>query len=260
MVACTIALLLAAHAASMWVVLPPLCAAALVLVSAALSVDYFGLRRRRVVWVAAAADPRAAWRRARALSARFGELRAEGSPRTAATARALLVALAECDRLADAREVVELLEADAPCRVGGDPTADALGAVALAELGRAAEARRRADALWARHRGALPGLVAWAVGRVAELGGRAADGLRAVDAALTGSLLDPDERRGLLTLRAKLLVRLARVDEGAEALRTLALSGWRRDVERVAESARERGDAATALAAARALAAASPYR
>ena len=67
---------------SVWVVLPPLVAAALVLLIAAAAVDYFGIARRRVGWSGVSADPRRAWMRARALEHRFDVQKRRGSPRT----------------------------------------------------------------------------------------------------------------------------------------------------------------------------------
>ena len=118
---------------SVWVILPPLLAAAMVLLAAAVAVDYFGFARRRVGWSGVSGDPRRAWMRARALEHRFDDQRRKGSPRTSWTARSLLLALAECDRLDEAATVVDFLAADAlSARIGADPTADALRALALA--------------------------------------------------------------------------------------------------------------------------------
>jgi hypothetical protein len=246
--------------AGAWVVVPPVLAALGSLAAAALAVDYFGLARRREGWSGVAVDPRAASVRARALGRRFQWLKRRGSPRTAQAARGVLLALAECDRLIDAGEIVDFLGADAVfTRVGADPIADALRAVALAELGRLDEARPLAGKLLgANPRRARPVVVyAWA--RVAELDRRPRDALARIIEA--NGQRDPEWlRRDFCVLHARVLVRLGRQEEAADTLRKLCDDDHRRDVEWVLEQARARGDAGLAVAATHALAAASPYR
>jgi hypothetical protein len=246
---------------SAWLVVPPVVAAIGVLLAAALAVDYFGVARRRAGWGGVGADPRQAWTRARALEHRFGEQRAKGSPRTSWTARSLLVALAECDRLDDAGPVVDFLGADAMYgRVGADATADALRAVALAELGRTDEARELCEALERRRRLRRRPVVGYAVARVAELDGRPADALARVDRALRARRLAPAARRDLRILRARCLAALSRHHDAARELAELADGGWKREVEQLTEHAHARGATALALAAREALSAATPYR
>ncbi len=246
--------------AGTWVVLLPALAAVGVLAAAALAVDYFGLFRRREDWAGIADDPRAAWLRSRAHATRFRGLKQGGSPRTPRTARSLLLSLAECDRLCDAGEVVDFLGADAVfARVGADSTADAMRAVALAELGRLDEARKLAGKLFAARRCARRPVVRFAWARVAELDRRPQQALDQVDDRLLRR--SPRAlRRDLQFLRARALVRVGRSEAAADSLRSHIDIGGRRDVERFAERSRERGDAGVALAAARALSAAAPYR
>ena len=243
-----------------WLVIPPLVAAAVVLLVAAVAVDYFGVARRRHGWAGVGANPRRAWRRARALERRFGRQKSRGSPHTAWTARSLLVALAECDRLDEAAAVVDFLGADAlHGRVGADATADALRAVALAEVGqidRAAELCRGLEQSPRRRR--LP-VVAFASARVAALSGRPNQALARIEDAL-GRPMPGTARRDLLILRARALVELARSHEAVEVLAELAEDGWRHEVEELADHARARGNAGLALAARTALRRAAPYR
>ncbi|RMH43134.1 MAG: hypothetical protein D6689_06040 [Deltaproteobacteria bacterium] len=252
--------LASAWRAGTWVVLLPVLGAVVALTGAALAVDYFGLGRRRAVWPSARPDPRAAWRRSRALWRRFRALKRSGSPRTAPVARALLLALAECDRLREAGEVVDFLAADAAfTRVGADPVADAVRAIALAELGRVDEARPVAGRLLAAPRCARRPIAVYAWARVAEVDGRVDAALRAVDESLlarAGSAL----RRDLLLLRARCELRRGRGDAAADVLRRLARERGRRAVEEVADASAARGDAALAVAARAALSAAAPYR
>jgi hypothetical protein len=94
-------------------VVPPLAAAALVLFAAAIASDYFGLVRRATPWrgqVVVSPHSRA---RTTVLEQRFTRDRAAGSVRTASSARALLVALAETNAWARAADVVDFLNADA---------------------------------------------------------------------------------------------------------------------------------------------------
>jgi hypothetical protein len=241
-------------------VVPPLAAAAVVLLGSALAVDYFGLARRRVGWSGLAEDPRQVWLRARMLERRFARERRSGSPRCGWTARSLLLALAAADRLGDADEVVDFLAAEAIYgRVCRDATADALRAVALAELGRAAQARRLCAALHADRRARTAPVVAYAAARVAARERRFGDALAHVDAALSRRA-PAGVRRDLRILRACLLAAVARPHDAARELGELSAAGHRGQVERLAERACARGDTAVALAARAALAEASPYR
>ncbi len=240
-------------------VFPPLAAATLVLTAAALVVDYFGIARKRDGWGGFARDPRAAWARARLLERRFHRERQLGSPRTGWTARSLLLALVECDRLEDSREVVDFLSIDAIyTRIGSDITADALRAVALAELGRLGEARELVAALLtSRPRAPIVGYAAACVG---EAAGELSPALEHVDRALATRRLARGARRDLLLLRARLLARSGRTQDAAMLLGDLAAQQHRREVEQLAERATHRGDAAVSLAAKQALRAAAPYR
>lgn len=246
--------------AGTWVVLLPAVAAVGVLSGAALVVDYFGLFRRREDWSGTADDPRAAWLRSRAHASRFRGLKRGGSPRTARVARSLLLSLAECDRLCDADDVVNFLGADAVfARVGADPTADAMRAIALAELGRLDEARKLAGKLLANRRCARRPVVRYAWARVAELDGRPQQALDQIDERLLRR--SPRAlRRDLQFLRARALVRVGRSEAACDSLRSHIDLGGRRDVERLAERSRELGDAGVALVASHALSAAAPYR
>lgn len=240
---------------------PPVLAAALVLLAAALAVDYFGLTRRTDRWAGFDSDPRRAWTRARALELTFVRQKAAGSPRTAGTARALLLALAECDSLADARKVVDFLGADAVyTRVGSDATTDALRAIALAELGRTGEARELCEALSASRRSRRMAVVHYACCRVAELEGRYEDALAEAERTLDRLRLRPGARRDLELLRARALAHAAKPEAAATVLADLALQGYRREVERIGELAAERGDTAVSMAARTALLEATPYR
>lgn len=246
---------------SAWLVLPPLIAAALVLLGAALAVDYFGVARRRAGWGGVGDDPHRAWTRARALEHRFGEQRAKGSPRTGWTARSLLLALAECDRLDDAGAVVDFLGADAIyARVGSDATADALRAVALAELGRMARARELCVALEASRGLRRRPVVGYALARVAEIDGRRAEAIERVERALRSRRLPASARRDLRLLRARCLAGLSRHNDAVRALAELASDGYAREVEQLGHNAHARGETALALAARQALSDATPYR
>jgi len=237
-------------AASSWVVLPPFVAAVAVLVTAAMRVDYFGLRRRTTDWHGQVATGRAAWARMRALEEQFARERRAGSVTTATTARALLIAQAELDALGRARELVDFLATDATTRVRRDPCADALRALALAELGRPAEAARIDRDL--DDVAGLP-VVAWARARIAARGGAATRGLDAIERAEAspGSAVAHD----LAALRARLLLRLGRADDAHRALCALAATArpW---VERLASDR----DAAVGLAARQALDLGAAYR
>lgn len=246
---------------SAWLVVPPVVAAVGVLMAAALAVDYFGLARRRAGWGGTSSDPRRAWTRARALEHRFGSQRATGSPRTAWTARTLLIALAECDRLDDAGPVVDFLGADAMYgRIGADVTADALRAVALAELGRRDEARELCTAIESRRRLRRRPVVGYASARVAWLEGDPSTALERIERALAGRRLPAAAERDLRLLRARCLASMSRHHDATRALAELAAHGWKREVEQLAENAHARGDTALALAAREALSEATPYR
>jgi len=246
---------------SAWLVVPPVAAAAVVLMAAALVVDYFGVARRRLAWAGVGEDSRRAWARARALEHRFSRQRAAGSPRTALTARSLLVALAECDRLDDAAAVVDFLGADAMfCRVGVDVTADALRAVALAELGRLDEARELGEALDGHRRLRREPVVAYAVARVAELDRRHREAIERVDPVVHSRRVPPAARRDLRMLRARCLAALGRNHDAVDELAQLAAGGWKHEVEQLAGHAHTRGQAALSLAARDALCQATPYR
>lgn len=250
----------ASHA-SILLVGPPLLAAVLVLGIAALTVDYFGLGRRSDRWAGFDSEPRRAWTRARALETLFVRQKAAGSPRTASTARSLLLALAECDSLSDARPVVDFLGADAVyARVGSDVTSDALRAIALAELGRADEAHALCEALHEGRRSRQMVVVAYARCRVAELDGRWVEALVDAERILQRRDLRPGARRDLELLRARCLARLARPEQAATLLARLVSEGYRHEVEQVAHRAGERGHTAVAMAARAALSAAIPYR
>jgi hypothetical protein len=245
---------------SVWVVLPPLVAAALVLLVAAAAVDYFGIARRRVGWGGVSGDPRRAWMRARALEHRFDVQKRRGSPRTSWTARSLLVALAECDRLDEAGAVVDFLAADALCaRIGADATADGLRAVALAETGRIDDARALIAGLDRSRRARRQPVTGYAAARVAELDRRPAEALARAEQAL-GRAPTAATRRDLDIVRARALVALNRGPAAVDALAALAGRGFRREVEQLGENARARGQAALALVCREALSAAAPYR
>lgn len=251
----------AAALTSPMLVLPPVGAAVIVLLGAALAVDYFGFARRREGWGGFADDPRHAWARARALERRFARERGAGSPRCGWTARSLLLSLAAVDRLADASEVVDFLGADAIyARVGADPVADALRAIALAELGRTGEATELSAALSRSRRAGREPVVPYAAARVAESRRAYAEALEHVDAGLRCRGLEPRSSRDLELLRARLLAAMSRGQDAAEILASLAARGHRRSVEQLGERAHARGDAALALAARQALCDATPYR
>jgi len=254
-------LVIGASHTSILLVGPPLMAAALVLLVAAMAVDYFGLTRRTDRWGGFDNDPRRAWTRARALEMVFQRQKSAGSPRTAATARSLLLALAECDSLADARGVVDFLGADAVyTRVGSDATSDALRAVALAELGRLDEARQLCEALGTNRRSRRMIVVAYATCRVAELDRRYSDALVEAERVVDDRRLRTGARRDLQLLRARVMVHLAKTEQATTLLAELVAQGYRHEVERIAESASERGQTAISMSARAALADAAPYR
>jgi hypothetical protein len=235
------------------VVVPPMIAALVVLLAAALAVDYFGFARRQLGWDGFVASTQARRTMVTALERRFVRERKAGAVRTGATARTLLVALAEDDDLRRAADVCDFLAADAATRVHKDVVADALRVLALAELGRLAEARRVDDTLGARV-SALP-VVAFARGRTAECAGKLPAALAHVDRGLRG-----DDRRGarrdLGVMRARLLVRLGRGEDARVELDRVARGGGRRTVEALVVVE----DAGVALAARQALGLAAIYR
>src|SRR5688572_6751854 len=77
------------------VVAPPVVAALAVLLIAAFSVDYFGFTRRSTGWTGMVTPTRASRAMMGALERRFHREREAGAIRAPATARALLIALAE---------------------------------------------------------------------------------------------------------------------------------------------------------------------
>ena len=216
-----------------WVVLPPLLAATLVLAGAALSVDYFGFRRRVGDWTGTRRPGPAAWANMGALEARFARDRRRGSVHAAASARALLLAYAQLDKLARAGDVVDCLAAESVSRFRNDLCGDALRALALAELGRTAESQRLDRAL-GEGAGAMP-VVAWARARMAARRGNIADALVAIDRAraVPGTTVAHD----LAALRARLALRIGRADESERVLRDLAAAGGRMWVEQLADDA-----------------------
>lgn len=219
-----------------WVVLPPLLAATLVLTGAALSVDYFGFRRRTTDWTGTRRPGAAVSAHLHALEARFARDRRRGSVHAAASARQLLLALAELDRLRHAGAVLDCLAAESVSRFRHDPCGDALRALALSELGRPAEAARLDRALPA-DAGRAP-VVAWARARMAE--------------RRPGSGVAHD----LDALRARLSLRAGKADEAERVLRGLAGAGGRPWVERLADDE----PVALALLARRALGLDGAYR
>ena len=232
-------------------VVPPLAAAAVVLVAAALASDYFGLARRATPWRGQVAATPVTRTRAAALEQRFRREREAGSMRTGATARALLVALAELEAWPRAADVVDFLGADAMTRAHRDVVADALRALALAELGREARARRVLDALGPRPEP----VVAWAWARIAMREGRVAEALAATALAADGAGGDPVVR-DLALVRVRLLARTGAGDDARALLTRLAGDGFRREVEALVHDR----DVLVGLAAAEALGLRSTYR
>jgi hypothetical protein len=214
-----------------WVVLPPLLAATMVLTGAALSVDYFGIRRRVGDWTGTRRPGPAAWANLGALEARFARDRRRGSVHAAASARALLLAYAQLDLLGRAAGVVDCLAAESVSRFRNDVCGDALRALALSELGRGAEAARL-DRQLGEGAGATP-VVAWARARMAARRGNVADAITAIDRAraVPGSTVAHD----LAALRARLVLRIGRSDESERVLRDLAATGGRMWVEQLAD-------------------------
>ncbi|HTJ44766.1 MAG TPA: hypothetical protein VL463_21820 [Kofleriaceae bacterium] len=235
---------------SMPAVVPPLAAAAFVLVGAALASDYFGIKRRATPWRGQVASSQAARMRVAALEQRFQRDREVGSVRTPSSARALLVALVETSAWSRTADVVDFLAADALTRPHQDPVADALRACALLELGRAPEAKRLLDELRTKEP-----VVAWVRARQAEREGRLADA-EAIANGAAKTWTEPGVRRDLLILRASLLARIGHGDRARVVLGDLIRAGFRRDVEHMLETR----DARVSLVAQEALGLRSAYR
>jgi len=246
---------------SPWIVVPPLLAAAVVLVGAALVVDYFGVARLRTEWSGFTSDHRQAWSRAKVLERRFYRLKRAGSPRTRATARSLLLAYAQSDRLGDARHVIDFLGADTVFSgAGSDPVADALRVIALAEMGRERESLELLEAVERSSRRRRLAVVAYAAARVALLARKPRRALDRIDESLAAKALPPGARRDLVFLKAEALANLGRSSDASLALAELVATGFRRDVEGLTELAHQHGDVALALAGRSALDQSNPYR
>lgn len=228
-VAILVTAVLGAELTSVAVVAPPMIAALLVLLIAAISVDYFGFACRQMGWNGSITPTRASQTMLGALELRFRRDRGAGALRTGATARSLLLALAEHDQLRRAGDAVDFLASDAATRVHRDVVADALRALALAELGRMPEARRVEVSLGERSRTAP--VVAYARGRIAELAGQVPAALAHVEAALRDRDRRGAARRDLGVLRARLLVRTGRHDDARLELDRVARGGSRPAVE-----------------------------
>jgi hypothetical protein len=242
-----------AELTSVHVVAPPMFAALLVLLAAALSVDYFGLQRRHTGWNGTIVPTQATRAMLGALERRFRHERRVGALRTGATARALLIALAEHRELRRAGDVVDFLATEAATRAHRDVVGDALRALALAELGRGNEAKLCLDRIPARA-GAVPA-VAFARGRIAADTGDLAKALQHVERGLRG-----ESRAGaaldLALLRARLLARTGRADDArTELARIAAAPSGRAAVEALVAD-----EAAVAHVAREALGIATVYR
>ena len=237
------------------VVAPPVIAALAVLLIAAVSVDYFGLARRTTGWTGTIVPTSASRAMMHALERRFAREREAGGVRAPAVARALLIALAEHRELRRAGGLVDFLATEAATRAHKDVDGDALRALALAELGRIAEARVVDQSLGARA-GAVP-VVAFVRGRIAELAGQVREGLAAVERgqpAARGAVA-----RDLGVLRARLLARSGRLEDAREELGRIAAAGGRAAVEAlIAPDASV--DVGVALAARQALGLSAVYR
>lgn len=240
---------------------PPVLAAIVVLTGAALAVDYFGAFRRRDGFSGLDLDPRRAWARATVLSRRFERQRRRSSPQTGWTARALLMALARADRLKEAGAAVDFLAVDAiTARVGADVAADAVRAVALAELGRFDESDRIMGALRQdRFRGHLP-IVGYAEARCLQRRGQLRKALDAVERALAGPRAPEAISRELRFLRGRLLALLGKGEAAVACFDALHREGLSEELARVATRATERGEAAVAMAIRQATGDAAPYR
>jgi hypothetical protein len=254
-VAILVACLAVGTETSLPAVVPPLAAAALVLIGAAIASDYFGLQRRSTPWRGHVAPSPAARARATVLEQRFHRDREAGSVRTPTSARAYLVALVELGAWSRTAEVVDFLAADALTRPHKDVVADALRAAALIELGRVAEARRLLDGIHLCRAGGREPVVAWVRAILAEKDGRLA-GAESIAAAASRQWSEPGLRRDLMLLRARLLARTGRRDDARGVLAHLVAAGFRRDVEALLEG----GDARIGVAAQEALGLRSEYR
>lgn len=232
-------------------VVPPLAAAAFVLVGAALASDYFGLKRRATPWRGQIAPSPHARTRVAALEQRFGRDREAGSVRTPSSARALLVGLIEIGAWPRTADVVDFLAADALTRPHQDVVADALRAAAMIELGRVAEAKRLLDGLVHRKEP----VIAWVRARLAEHEGRLADA-EAIAGRAARIWSEPGVRRDLMIMRASLLARIGQGDRARVALLDLIGAGFRRDVEALLDG----GDPRVVLVAQEALGLRSAYR
>jgi len=239
---------------SVHVVAPPLFAALLVLLVAALSVDYFGLQRRQSGWNGTIVPTAATRAMLSAMERRFRHERRIGALRTGNTARALLIGLAEHRELARAAEVVDFLATEAATRAHRDVVGDALRALALAELRRPGEAKLCLERIPARAAG-VPA-VAFARARLAADAGELATALKHVERGLH----DPARAgaaRDLGLLRARLLARTGRLDDARDELaRIVGAPGGRTSVEALVGGA----EAAVAHAAREALGIATVYR
>jgi hypothetical protein len=235
-------------------VIPPVAAAGVVLMGAALACDYFGFSRRALGWNGRVASSAAARARLAALEHRFLRERDHGSMSTGATARSLLVAMAELGQLRRSADVVDFLHADALTRAHRDPVGDALRALALAELGRGPQARRVLDDL-DRHRAREP-VVVWARARVAELEGRLGDALAMYASAVpeSGALAAPE--RDLALEEARVLVRMGAGEKARVLLTRVASAGWSNEVAGLLDG----GDASLGLVAQEALGLVTAYR
>jgi len=214
--------------ASLPAVVPPVAAAGVVLLGAALACDYFGFSRRAEGWNGRTASSAAARARMTALEQRFRRERDQGSMSTGTTARGLLVALAEQGQLARAGDVVDFLHAEALTRAHRDVVGDGLRALALAELGRLPQAERLLASLDGR--AVREPVVVWARARAAELEGRPGDALAMLERVVPedGPLTAP--LRDLAIEQARLLVRLGAGERARVLLTRIATGGWQREV------------------------------
>jgi hypothetical protein len=209
-------------------VIPPVAAAGVVLLGAALACDYFGFARRSVGWNGRVASSAAARSRLAALERRFRRERDQGAMSTGATARGLLVALAEQGQLSRAGDVVDFLHAEALTRAHSDIVGDGLRALALAELGRLPQAERVLAAL--DRRAAREPVVIWARARAAELEGHLAEALAMLESAVPdeGALSAP--LRDLAIEQARVLVRIGAAERARVVLARIAAGGWQQEV------------------------------
>jgi hypothetical protein len=242
-------------------VLPPLLAAAGVLFIAAMSVDYFGVARKREHWGGFGTNPKRAWKRANKLHLRFTAQREVGSPNTPWTARALLISLAECDRLDESSDLIDFLSADAVfSRITNDVTADALRAVALAELGRHQESRELCEELVKCPNRKCQPVVAYAKASIFFRRRRYQEVIEEVEKVVDRKSLPKPARRDLQMLQARALVSLSRSHDATVVLAKLVSEGWRREVEHMGNRAFHKGDSMLASAVRSAMGMANPYR